>query len=419
LLLGDSGNNSLFGNIGNDTLDGLDGVDTLVGAAGNDFYEIRHLDDLVIENPSEGIDSVRSHVAYYALTPNVDVLVLAAGAVTGVGNELANTLIGNSNFNSLFGAAGNDWIDGSAGGNNTLNGGTGIDTMIGGPGNDYFVVDENADSLVGGGGNDGIISAMGNYTLPSAFNILVLGQGAQNGTGNTGNNSLTGNSLANILTAGASGADSLLGGVGHDYYIINSADDLVVERTLEGTDTVEFSGFTTYTLPANVDRLVLGSGAVDGYGNSINNTLTGNDGNNSLFGGAGRDSLFGGDGNDTLWGTDASRRNEIDTLTGGGGGDLFVLGNASTYFYNDAYISQVGNTDYALITDFNPNDGDRLQLNGAIANYRLGAHTVAGVSGDGLFRELGATDELVAIIQPGPGAPVLDSVNVINNAVFV
>jgi Ca2+-binding RTX toxin-like protein len=420
LLLGDSGNNLLIGNDLDNTLDGVGGINTLVGGDGNDFYEIRHLDDLVIENPDEGIDSVRSHVSYYALTPNVNVLILAPGAVTGVGNDLDNTLIGNSTFNSLFGGAGNDWIDASAGGNNTLNGGTGADTMIGGPGNDYFVVDDPGDSVVGGGGNDGIISLIEDYTLPLAFNILVLGQGVQRGTGNANNNSLTGNSLANTLAAGAAGADTLIGGIGHDYYIINSADDLVVERALEGTDTVEFSGFATYTLPANVERLVLGAGAVDGYGNSLNNTLSGNAGNNSLFGGAGRDSLFGGDGNDTLWGTDASRRNEIDTLTGGGGADLFVLGDASVVFYNDGLASQVGNTDYALITDFNPAEGDRLQLRGAAASYYLGAHTVTGLTAhQGLFLELGAVDELIAIIQPGPGAPELTNSNVIENAVFV
>jgi Ca2+-binding RTX toxin-like protein len=335
-----------------------------------------------------------------------------------VGNSLDNTLVGNATYNSLSGGDGNDSLFGG-GGNDTLNGGAGADTMVGGAGNDYFVVDDPGDSLVGGGGADGIISLIPNYTLPTAFNILVLGQGIVAGTGNANNNSLTGNSLANTLNAGASGADTLIGGVGNDTYTINSSDDLVVERTLEGTDTVIFSGFATYTLPNHLDRLILGAGAVDGYGNSLNNSLSGNADNNSLLGAAGRDSLFGGDGNDTLWGTSTSTRNEIDTLTGGSGGDFFVLGNASTYFYNDAYVSQVGNTDYALITDFNPDDGDRLQLNGAIGNYTLAAHTVVGVSGQGLFRELGATDELIAIIQPGAGAPALNAGNVINNAVFV
>jgi Ca2+-binding RTX toxin-like protein len=188
----------------------------------------------------------------------------------------------------------------------------------------------------------------------------VRGNGATTGTGNGGNNSLTGNSLNNTLNGGG-GADTLMGGIGNDYYLINSADDVVIEERGRGTDTIEFTGFTSYTLVNNVERLVLGTGAVHGTGNSLNNTLTGNSDNNSLFGGAGNDSIFGGAGNDTLTGANGSVRNEIDTLTGGSGADLFVLGNASGTFYNDDYSSQTGTTDYALITDFNPAE-DRLQL---------------------------------------------------------
>jgi Ca2+-binding RTX toxin-like protein len=116
---------------------------------------------------------------------------------------------------------------------------------------------------------------------------------------------------------------------------------------------------------------VLGAGAVNGTGTSLNNTLTGNTANNSLFGAAGNDSLFGGDGADTLVGTNASVRNEIDTLTGGSGADLFILGNSSGIFYNDAYNSQTGTTDYALLTDYNFGEGDSLQLKSG--TYYFGA----------------------------------------------
>jgi Ca2+-binding RTX toxin-like protein len=193
--------------------------------------------------------------------------------------------------------------------------------------------------------------------------------------------------------------------------------DLVVEAVSEGLDTVEFSGFATYTLPNHVDRLVLGAGAVDGYGNSLNNSLTGNSDGNSLFGAAGRDSLNGGNGNDTLWGSNASTRNEIDTLTGGSGANVFVLGNASAAFYNDAYSAQVGATDYAYITDFTPGT-DTLQLKGSASSYFLGVHTVSGLTAhQGLFLELGTTDELIAVIQTDGAA--LTATNTINNAVFV
>jgi hypothetical protein len=48
----------------------------------------------------------------------------------------------------------------------------------------------------------------------------------------------------------------------------------------------------------------------------------------------------------------------------------------------------------------------------------LGAHTVAALSAhQGLFLELGSTDELIAIIQTDGAA--LTPANTINNAVFV
>jgi hypothetical protein len=86
-------------------------------------------------------------------------------------------------------------------------------------------------------------------------------------------------------------------------------------------------------------------------------------------------------------------------------------------FYNDTLASQVGTTDYAYITDFTPGT-DTLQLRGSAASYYLGAHTVASLSAhQGLFLELGSTDELIAIIQTDGAA--LTPANTINNAVFV
>jgi Ca2+-binding RTX toxin-like protein len=281
-------------------------------------------------------------------------------------------LVGNSGpYNSLFGGAGDDWLDGSSqiSGKNTLNGGTGSDIMIGSAQNDWFVIDHAGDSIVGGGGTDAIISELDGYTLQVGFNALALGNGATVGSGNSGDNSLTGNSLNNTLNGG-DGADTLMGGIGIDYYYINSSDDVVIELAGYGTDTIEVSGITSYTLAANTEKLVLGAGAVNGTGTSLNNTLTGNTDSNSLFGAAGNDSLFGSDGADTLVGTNASVRNEIDTLTGGSGADLFILGNSSGIFYNDAYNSQTGTTDYALITDFNSGE-DSLQLKSG--TYYFGA----------------------------------------------
>ena len=252
---------------------------------------------------------------------------------------------------------------------------------------------------------------MNGYSLSTDFNLLVLGGSVATAYGNANNNTITGNNSSNTLHGGG-GEDSLVGRTGHDYYLVDSSGDVVVELASEGTDTVEFSLISDYTLGNNVERLVLGVGAVNGTGNSLANILTGNGGANFLSGAAGNDSLHGGDGDDTLLGalaTSSGGYAEIDTLTGGNGSDIFVLGTAAGYLYNDAKSNSTGTTDYAYITDFT-SGSDKLQLVGSAANYYLGAHSVSGLTAhQGLFRELGTTDELIAILQGSPIATLDNS----------
>src|SRR5262245_2288337 len=62
-------------------------------------------------------------------------------------------------------------------------------------------------------------------------------------------------------------------------------------------------------LSANVENLVLQGGAdLQGYGNGLNNVLTGNAGSNLLDGDAGADVMVGGAGNDALLRRQCRRR---------------------------------------------------------------------------------------------------------------
>jgi Ca2+-binding RTX toxin-like protein len=80
----------------------------------------------------------------------------------------------------------------------------------------------------------------------------------------------------------------MAGGAGNDVYAVDSGADVVTEAPGAGTDTVQAT--TTYTLPDNVENLVLaGNAAINGSGNGLANALTGNAGNNVLNGGAGVD----------------------------------------------------------------------------------------------------------------------------------
>lgn len=301
--VGNTLDNLLVGNAGSNTLNGVTGTDTLQGGGGNDFYIVDDATDVVIENEDEGIDSVQSTADDYTLSGHVENLFLmGTGNINGTGNALNNTLVGNTGSNILSADDGDD----------TLNGGAGIDTMIGGLGNDLFIVD-NVDDLVVEGANVGdpfvysyrigntvvtfreqfghmdIIESSVSYTIPFNVELLRL-------TG-TANINAYGNSADNIL-AGNAGVNTLVGGFGDDMYVITDMRDTLIELAGQGFDTVATT--ISYTLLDNFEGigLMINSGNINGFGNSVNNYMTGNEGNNTLDGKAGADYMEGGDGND-------------------------------------------------------------------------------------------------------------------------
>ncbi|WP_264045162.1 Calx-beta domain-containing protein [Methylobacterium flocculans] len=116
--------------------------------------------------------------------------------------------------------------------------------------------------------------------------------------GTNGSDTLVGDARNNSLN-GAAGQDTMKGGVGDDTYVVDQANDVVVEYANEGIDTVE-SWAPTYTLSAHVENLkLLGTGQT-GIGNELANGITGGAGNDILNGKGGNDWLTGGAGADTF-----------------------------------------------------------------------------------------------------------------------
>lgn len=107
LLMGNVGSNILSGGLGNDELDGGAGEDTLLGGAGDDLYHVDDSNDVVVENPGDGVDTVRAS-ASFALSANIEDLTLEAsgGSINGTGNAVSNYLAGNNYDNRLDGGAG-------------------------------------------------------------------------------------------------------------------------------------------------------------------------------------------------------------------------------------------------------------------------------------------------------------------------
>ena len=178
-------NNIITGNTGNNVLTGGLGNDTLIGGAGNDSYYVDSTADIITELVGQGLDSVFSTAATYTLSANVENLTLqGTTAINGTGNTLNNIITGNT-------------------GNNVLTGDLGNDTLIGGVGNDSYYVDSTADIITElvGQGLDSVFSTAATYTLSANVeNLTLQGTTAINGTGNTLNNIITGNTGNNVLS---------------------------------------------------------------------------------------------------------------------------------------------------------------------------------------------------------------------------
>ena len=232
-------------------------------------------------------------------------VIFNQGVVTGKvdtsgGDDVVDSTGGRIVGNVFLGAGNDTYIGGSF--TDLVWGGTGRDDLSGAAGDDRFYVLENDgnDDIDGGSGID-------SYDASTAFlsvNVnLTTGlarmggatddlTGIERAFGGTGNDSLTGDKLANTLS-GNDGNDILTGNGG-------------------------------------ADRLLGGLG---------NDTLSGGDGNDRLVGNEGRDALNGGAGDDVLNGG-----LDVDAMTGATGADRFVWTD-----YED-FIAVSGGID--RITDF-------------------------------------------------------------------
>jgi Ca2+-binding RTX toxin-like protein len=359
-------NESFYGYAGNDFIDGGLGADRMYGGAGHDTYVVDNAGDAVFENANEGFDTVRVSFSY-TIPLNVERLELTGtAAINATGSSLDDRLYGNVSSNILLGGPGNDILDGRGG----------TDTMVGGTGADTYYVDSAGDVVVefANEGTDWVATPF-SYTLGANLeNLSLLGTAAANLTGNELDNQIHGNGYANVLTGGLGndrlyaengddqlfggdgadlldggfGIDSMSGGTGSDTYIVDHANDVVIESGGQGNDEVQTRVSWTLTAGADVETLRTtddsGTAALDLTGNSSGNIVIGNDGNNIL---AGRD----GD----------------DELTGRGGQDSFLF---------DTPLNAASNLD--VITDFNVADDTILLENAVFSTLTAGAALGAG-----------------------------------------
>jgi len=228
------------------------------------------------------------------------------------GDYLPNRLNADGTNVFLSGGDGNDRLHGTSnqagiGLGDWLEGGAGTDEMIGSFGDDTYIAD-NLDRIVEleNQGNDTVrVSASYTLTADHVENLTLTGSQSAHLTGNSLANVITGNGADNFINGGL-GADRMVGGNGNDTYFVEQAPntltgdpgDVVVEEFNGGTDTVVSE--ISYTLGNNVEILrLVGSDAIGGTGNALDNHITGNGGDNRLDGRAGNDTMAGEAGNDT------------------------------------------------------------------------------------------------------------------------
>ena len=400
IMIGGTGNDSLWGQEGDDILDGGAGDDTLRGGEGEDTYlfyrgmgkdwvyatsSTSQADDII----HMAADILPEHIQLRKYGNNVDVtlvdangnyleaMVLAdyfpytSGPIKGIqfadgtfwddayirnhvyvlggaGNDSLSAVADSSS--TMEGFAGNDSLTGS-GGNDTLRGGAGDDTLRGQAGDDILDGGSGTDQLYGGEGEDTYLfyrgigkdwirstsaTSQGEDIIQMASDILP----SQIQLRRYGNNI-----DVNLLNTSGVATDVMV----LDGHFLSAANQIKGIQFADGT-------FWSSALI---------SSAAQTYGSSASETITGwtthdnifgLDGNDTLSGLAGNDALYGGNGNDTLNGGDGN-----DTLNGGAGSDIFYGGAGSdTYVFDTVdgweWIYESVTGDKVLLTAFNPQD---------------------------------------------------------------
>jgi Ca2+-binding RTX toxin-like protein len=307
---------------GNDTYTGPDGrIEVIWDAAGTDRISASSESAAVTINLRDGTFSsigARNNLA------------IAYGAVieNAVGGSGSDRLYGNSVNNSLQGLAGNDRIYASSG-NDVLKGGTGADYLDGSAGTDLVDYrDKSAAVFLTLKGSSSAIAKIGGASEDTVRNI-------ENVYGGSGADTLTGDSLANLIRGGG-GKDRLHGGSGADtadyadksgnvQVTLNGGTNVVVRINSVIEDTIRY--FENVNGGSRNDKLT---------GDIRSNMLNGNAGHDIVNGGSGNDRIYGGSGND-----DSNAGAGADIVKGGSGNDEFYGSSGNDKLYGESGIDRL------------------------------------------------------------------------------
>jgi len=373
-VYGGDANDVIVGSAQADTIYGGDGVDTITGGLGADTISGDAGDDMFLEGAATSGDDVfdggaGNDTVSYALRTNIITVtvgdVLTDDGESGeaddvqttveivMGGTAADVLTGDGGANTLFGGAGDD----------VLTGGAGADVLNGDAGNDTFGEEAAAsggDTFNGGAGTDTVDYSLRTADLTVTMDGVAANDGASGELDNvkvdvenilcgTGNDTITGNLLANAITGG-DGNDTIDGGAGNDTFMEEAASNggdifigglgadvvdyslrtNVLTVTMDGVAADDGESAETDNVHADVEGLLCGTAADAVTGNALANDIDGGAGADTIDGAAGGDTLFGNAGDDDLTGGAGD-----DTLDGGAGDNNLTCGTGDDIAYNE------------------------------------------------------------------------------------
>lgn len=433
-LIGSSFADTLNGSAGANSLIGGAGADSLIGGGGNDTYVydtsstnlgtdfisfgagIDLLDfsnstnNVTVDLSITGNQTVNSNLNFNFVNTAVENITGGSGANTFVANSLANIFTGGAGTNDTVSYAGSTAVNVNlatntgTGGNAAGDAYVGIENLIGSSNADTLTGNNFNNILIGGAGADSLDGGAGtgdsaSYSTAAAAVLVNMGTPASNtgdAAGDTYANieNLIGSSFNDTLS-GNSSANVISGGLGNDSYLFVTTsalgNDTVTETSGQGTDTLDFTGST---LAVNVD---LGSASAQAINANLNLTLTNPTQIENVTGGSGNDTFIsssignafnGGAGTDTVSYTNSPGGLVVDlgnpaSNTLDAAGDTYTsIENLTGSVWNDTLTGDAN----ANVIDGGTNGNDNMTGGGGNDTYIMNtssiiADTVTGGAG--------------------------------------